>query len=268
MKGIIYRLYSYLREHELNCKFFDEFGIFVQCTLALICLLALLFKRFIEKPRRPWVIFILDTSKQILGQNTQHFSNLIFASKIGESSGLECEWYLNNLIADCTIGVLFQYLYLQFLIYILQNTRFEFQTGDYGQNTEYVESETCCVKFSWRKYLYQVMWWMVIAMFAKLTVFSILLIFYKIVENFGKLVLAPMKTNPKVKLVMVMIVIPTFFNILQFWFTDNFIKRKDKDSGKKFDDSSTNLPNNYVAIPVNEPFFENEQKKDEKELLV
>lgn len=42
MKQILYRLYTFLKEHENQCKFFDEFGIFVQMILAGICLSVLL----------------------------------------------------------------------------------------------------------------------------------------------------------------------------------------------------------------------------------
>jgi hypothetical protein len=41
-KRALYRLYTFLSEHENKCKFFDRFGILVQIALASICLSVLL----------------------------------------------------------------------------------------------------------------------------------------------------------------------------------------------------------------------------------
>lgn len=233
MKRLLYRVYTFLKEHaSSSCQFFDGFGIMIQTCLFTICVFALIFKRYIENPQRPWSIWFFDTLKQMIGQGTQHCANLIIARKIGENSGMECEWYLNNLISDCCLGVLFCFLYLQALIYLLTGTRFEFKTGDYGQGgqnkeeKDEEENSTTSFHHSWKylSVLYQICWWIIIVLLAKLTTVGILYSFYKIFEDVGGILLTPVKTNPKLKLVCVMIIFPTVFNIIQFWFTDNFIK--------------------------------------------
>lgn len=42
MKLITYRVYSFLREHSEECKFFDGFGMLIQLILGCICLSTLL----------------------------------------------------------------------------------------------------------------------------------------------------------------------------------------------------------------------------------
>ncbi len=102
---------------------------------------------------RTWKIWFLDSSKQIFGQLTQHMLNLLIAYRIGRSKGLECEWYMNNLITDATIGVLINYIYLKCFERLLMNTRFEFNSGDYGKD-----------KIMYGSYFYQLFIWIIIIM--------------------------------------------------------------------------------------------------------
>jgi hypothetical protein len=197
----------------------------------------------LEKPRRTWTIWFLDTFKQVCGQATLHFTNLFVSVKLGNQKGLQCEWYLMTLVTDCTIGVLFQYFYLISIIKLSQDTKFEFKTGFYGQNvvedaSEDPESSPAKRKtslqtegFKWHftSYIYQLLIWILIVILAKLTTIGLLLIFSKLIENVGKMILAPVSLSPKLKLVLVMIIFPLFFNILQFWITDNFIKMQQED---------------------------------------
>jgi hypothetical protein len=195
-------------------------------------------KRTIEKPRRPWSIWFFDTVKQGAGQFSQHFANLLIANKLGQHSGLECEWYLNNLMADSTLGVLLSYFYLQIVLKVLSGTKLEFHSGDYGQGETTDDSKE--VNWKCNLVLYQILWWVMIVLLAKFTTLGILFSFYRIVENAGKLILQPVKSDPKVKLIFVMIIFPTIFNIIQFWFTDNFIKNNIVGSELKEDVTSNN----------------------------
>jgi hypothetical protein len=148
-------------------------------------------------------------------QGTQHCCNLIIAWKIGEYSGLECEWYIVNLMTDATLGVLFQYVYLKVVLNALNDTKYSFESGNYYSGHT----------FSLNEYFYQMTIWLFIVLLSKLTSFGIVLIFFTSFQSFGIFLLKDFKGNPKLKLVFVMIVIPMIFNTLQFWITDNFIQR-------------------------------------------
>lgn len=157
----------------------------------------------------------MDVSKLFVCQGTQHCVNLAIAWKIGVNSGLECEWYIINLISDALIGVLFQYLFLQLVMKSLKDTKYEFETGDYYVNHS----------FSFKEYFYQIFIWWFIVFISKFISLGIVLFFATYFQALGVFLLKGFKGNPKLKLVFVMIVIPVFFNTLQFWITDNFIQR-------------------------------------------
>jgi hypothetical protein len=140
MKRLFYRVYTFLREHEQGCQFFDNFGMLIQGILGVICLLFLIcihynfkiVKRFIEFPKRNWTVWFLDTTKQGIGQFSQHLFNLIVSIKIGTGSSLECEWYIVNLICDATIGILFQYIFLKITENYFKSGKYEFKSGEYS----------------------------------------------------------------------------------------------------------------------------------------
>lgn len=148
-------------------------------------------------------------------QGTQHCCNLVIAWKIGLISGLECEWYIVNLMTDATLGVLFQYTYLKIVLNALDGTKYKFESGNYYSGHT----------FSFNEYFYQMTIWLVIVLLSKMTSFGIVLIFFNAFQSLGIFLLQDFKGEPKLKLVFVMIVIPMIFNTLQFWITDNFIQR-------------------------------------------
>jgi hypothetical protein len=134
MKNVVYRVYTTLREHQEGCSFFDGFGILMQLIMGSLVFSSLVFKWWIEKPRRELLIFTLDSSKQIIGQFTQHVFNILVSSYVGNHESVECEWYIVNLLNDSSFGLIIQYLILMLFTYLFTGTRFEFHSGDYGNN--------------------------------------------------------------------------------------------------------------------------------------
>jgi hypothetical protein len=194
--------------------------------------------------------------KQCTGQFSQHTANLLIANKLGQGSGLECEWYLNNLMADSTIGVLISYFYLTILLKILSGTKWDFKSGDYGQGD--ATEEESLVDWKWSLVLYQIMWWVLVVLLAKFTTLGILFSFYSIVENAGKLILAPVKHDPKLKLIFVMIIFPTIFNVIQFWFTDNFIKNSKMTTDTEKSNDTTSKDNHPCENILNFSYLNNQ----------
>lgn len=60
---------------------------------------------------------------------------------------------------------------------------------------------------------------------AKLTNIGIILIFSVVLQESAKFILYSLNDNIHLKLVIVMIIIPTISNGIQFWITDNFLKK-------------------------------------------
>ena len=81
------------------------FGVLIQCGLAAAAIMTLLYKRYTETPRRPWLVWFFDASKQAFAGVLQHVVNLalgiIFATGGG---GSECAWYLVNFTLSVICG--------------------------------------------------------------------------------------------------------------------------------------------------------------------
>ena len=66
-----------------------------QVALAILCLGSLLIKRQLEKPRRDFGIWALDTGKQVVSQICAHFAGLLNSYYLASKTigGDECSWY-------------------------------------------------------------------------------------------------------------------------------------------------------------------------------
>lgn len=168
----VFRIIKYqLSDEEMRinsgCEFFDAFGLLVQLLLFVICLSVLLckliFNSIVKKSRDPiqrsWLTWFLDVSKLLVAQGTQHICNLIIAYKIGKNNGLECEWYIINLICDATLGVFFLWIYFKTLNECLDNTSCSYESGNYYDKDR---------KFSLSSYMYQMSLWFLIVLFVNL----------------------------------------------------------------------------------------------------
>lgn len=63
------------------------FASLVQLSLAAIALATLLYKRHLERPRRPWLVWTLDVSKQGLGALYAHVLNIFIAEGLHSRGG-------------------------------------------------------------------------------------------------------------------------------------------------------------------------------------
>ena len=99
-----------------QCELLGPFSLFIQGALGALALLSLVYKRWREKPRRPWKIWGFDVSKQVVGSVLLHIANLLMSMlSSGELSQAPksdpeftanpCSFYLLNLAIDVCIGL-------------------------------------------------------------------------------------------------------------------------------------------------------------------
>lgn len=62
-----------------ECKLLGSFAILVQAALGCCALLALVYKRWRERPQRPMKIWFFDVSKQVVGSVLVHIANLLMS---------------------------------------------------------------------------------------------------------------------------------------------------------------------------------------------
>lgn len=95
-----------------ECHLLGEASIFIQGALGALALLSLVYKRWRERPRRPWKIWFFDVSKQVFGSVLLHIANLLMSmlssgqfeinpkTDTGGYRANPCSFYLLNLAID------------------------------------------------------------------------------------------------------------------------------------------------------------------------
>ncbi|KAJ2386890.1 hypothetical protein GGI05_004244, partial [Coemansia sp. RSA 2603] len=155
----------------LSCRLVGPFSIFVQVLVGTLGFSTLIIKRHFERPRRPWLVWGFDVSKQMIGGSLMHMCNLLVSALIGaEHAGDEdatnpCSWYVLNLTIDCTVGVLFMAAYLK--LYGIAADRLKItglESGHYGDPP------------SWRRWLKQATLFCISMVSMKLTVILLITI--------------------------------------------------------------------------------------------
>ena len=191
---------------------------FIQLLLGIMSLSSLYFKRKGEYPQRQWAVFKYDVSKQIIGMGFAHIINISIAILFNDKYKMddECRWYFLNFFIDVTFGILFNYL-------LLKHSSKYFKKKNYISLTpgEYLPGSSCYNK----SFLLQLGTWLLIIMLSKAIVLSIILLPFKHqLNDFGRWFLGPVSHNNTLELVIVMVILPLLFNIIQFWVQDNILK--------------------------------------------
>ncbi len=109
-------------------------GILVQLGLGILSFSVLIIKRYREKPRRPWKIWMMDTSKQVISQLLAHFINLTISLALArnDTDSDECLWYFMTNIFDNTIGVFLTICGLKLLErYLKKKRKIQYISGNY-----------------------------------------------------------------------------------------------------------------------------------------
>ena len=95
-----------------ECPLLGSFSILIQGALGGLALLALVYKRWRERPQRPVKIWAFDVSKQVVGSILLHLANLLMSllssgqldvssTIAGSTKGANpCSFYLLNLAID------------------------------------------------------------------------------------------------------------------------------------------------------------------------
>eukprot|EP00415_Alexandrium_ostenfeldii_P001169 UN1169 len=200
----------------------------VQGLLFMVVMSILLLKWWSERPRRPFRIFVLDSSKQVVGAGAIHVMNMVCAmlfSGLGSATADECAWYWVNIMIDTTLGVLFCWILLR-----ITERVFGYDSGHYGKKAQTGIDWESSPDYS--KWFAQIVVWCVIVSLMKLIVVILMWCFAFFWER-----LAVQSTHwikdRQLRLIFVMIVTPSLMNMFQFVVTDSFIKYKRRVAGRE-----------------------------------
>ncbi|KAK0392743.1 hypothetical protein NLU13_2238 [Sarocladium strictum] len=230
-----------------DCELLGPFALLVQLALGGLALLALVYKRWRERPQRPVKIWFFDASKQVFGSVLVHGAN-VFMSMLtsghfsiteldaqpptvrllrrvvaGEDDGYvpnPCSWYLLNLAVDTTLGIPILIILLRVVTGLVSLTPLgkpaeSIQSGNYGNPPNKV-------------------WWLkqsiiyFIGLFGMKICVLILFLLCPWISRIGDWALGWTEGNEKLQIAFVMMIFPLIMNAMQYYIIDSFIKLNDK----------------------------------------
>jgi hypothetical protein len=231
------------------CKVYDKedaFTSLVQGLLAAIALASLYIKRNHEVPRRKFMTWWLDTSKQGIGAVFAHFSNMLIAACMSNFTRgdyvLEdqCAWYSISFVVDTTMGLWFSLIFLG----ILEKAARE-RNWMTLMNTGVYHGEDGMQH--WR---HQVASWLIILALVKVLVILVMWVFSPFLAWVGDILFTPLQDNIRFELLFVMIIFPGILNFFYFWIADHYLKAgpEHTDSHEPHDQAESG---DYVATDAN-----------------
>jgi len=218
-----YYVVYYEEEASEYCKVYDTddfFTAFVQILLALIALFSLFVKRQNEVPRREFMTWWLDVSKQGIGAIYVHCLNMITASIISHNVRgdyeLEdqCAWYAINYFFDTTVGLVLSLIILKIALGLAKQRNVEslMHSGVY-------EGED-----GMQHWWHQLIFWVAILTLCKIILLFLLWVFSPALAIMGNFLFKPLEGNNQLELVFVMIILPGVLNVFYFWIADGYLK--------------------------------------------
>lgn len=198
-----------------------NFGILVQLVLAVVCVATLIFKKSRESHGRTWFVFLLDSSKQLVGFGFAHILNMMSAVALANVMvGDACDWYWLNIMIDTTLGVFLEYLLLRCFTSLLER-----QLGEFASEYRSGEYYDTAGHELYKIYAKQLGLWLCCILGMKIIVILILFLFGSPLFSIASTILWLVSWSSQLKLITVMILTPGIMNALQVWLTDNFIQK-------------------------------------------
>ncbi|WFD34977.1 hypothetical protein MCUN1_001823 [Malassezia cuniculi] len=183
----------------------------VQFLMGGMVLGSLVYKRYKETPQRPWRVWMMDVSKQLMGQMLVHMLNVVFSSNT--TSRNPCALYVLNVLLDTTLGVGIIYVVMHFLQHALSDVLQwrGFVSGHYSGNDSWAR---------WNAWLRQLSVYLVAICVMKFIV-VLLIEHVSFLITFGAWLLDLFGTNRSMQVVFSMAIFPLAMNTLQFWMIDS-----------------------------------------------
>ena len=163
----------------------------------------------------------MDVSKQAASSVFIHFWNIglsiLFANTILDgvelSNGDECSFYFLSFLFDTILGVFFVWVLLR----LIRRVALYFKIDSISIQGFYGEPPS----IHW--YFQQLFCFLVAIIISKIVLSLIMYSIASSLQYVGSYIFSPLELNPKMELVVVMIVCPCVLNVVQYWLLDNFL---------------------------------------------
>uniref|UniRef100_A0A6U6Q5L4 Uncharacterized protein n=1 Tax=Zooxanthella nutricula TaxID=1333877 RepID=A0A6U6Q5L4_9DINO len=237
-----------------TCELFGLFGIFVQGLIGAWCMFTLVVLWRCETPRRPFLTWLGDMSKQLVGALWGHFMNVFVAIIFGraldsDSLNNQCVWYLVGFMSDILFVTLLCWLATAALRPVCSQ-RCGISIGEYdnaAQSEHGMASKSCddaikdldvsrpaerasafAVPAMWRMWILQTAIWLAIMTVVKILVSLWAYWMRHTLYNMFAMVFQWLSLcgNQNSQLVTSVIVVPVVGDAFQFIVQDGFLKRR------------------------------------------
>jgi|EP01049_Picozoa_sp_SAG25_P006145 hypothetical protein len=212
-----------------GCKLIDKqaaFGTLIQASLALMGVIALLTKRWLEHPRRPWNVWLLDVSKQAMSMTCAHFAGVVNAVILSRvtTGGDECSWYFISFTVDTTLGVALAVIAMRLVAKLANKYRWDSlrESGQYGELPA-----GCTLNFGGRAYKIwarQMAVWCVVTVVARIICGLVMFASSLPLAVISSAIANVFVGRPHLFLALVMLGCPVGMNIIQVCIQDNVLR--------------------------------------------
>lgn len=202
---------------EEKCELTGLLSWVSQGVLFIVAILAVVYKRHVEKPKRLFLVWFFDCTKQALGTVIEHFASLILAVVLENPDYDGCVWFMTNYNFDLTLGLLFHYLFIKLIAFVVKKMKKEekwwfLESGKYGAPPK-------TSVFLLQSFIY------CLNVFVSKIILTVLLLLFQkpanIVSEWG---LSFLKPNRHLEIIIVMGVYPIIMSTLSFVIQDSVIK--------------------------------------------
>jgi len=89
------------------CTLLSPFGLWMQAALGVVTFSSLVAKGHCEVPRRAWLVFFMDSAKQLCSAGTAHLVGMGLALALGslDAAVPECGWYFVCFVVNIAVSV-------------------------------------------------------------------------------------------------------------------------------------------------------------------
>nr|XP_031861258.1 uncharacterized protein CI109_003228 [Kwoniella shandongensis]KAA5528330.1 hypothetical protein CI109_003228 [Kwoniella shandongensis] len=198
-----------------RCKLLGTTGLIVQALMGVFVILSLVIKKYLEKRKRSWKIWIWDVSKQLVGQAVVHGLNILISDVVASAvHNNPCSLYFLNVLIDTTLGVGIIYFSLKGFTWLFkEHLGLEgFVSGQYGHPPR---------RTFWWKQLLPYLLSIIIMKLLVLLPLTLPVISDQLFR-FGQSLLGWL--SPRIQVIFVMAIFPLVMNVFQFCLVDQVIK--------------------------------------------
>ena len=220
------------------------FAILLQISIGVFALSSLVYKRYVvePEPRRPFQIWVMDVTKQVIQSMFVHFSNIglaimMSAWALGDDRHHdECALYFMSFTLDTFVGVVIIWVVLRGSSYLaVQHDIAPLKHhGYYGEPPQ----------GDW--YLMQLGVFILATVTSKAILAMYMFFMSSSLDGFGDWLFGPIQADPAAELLLVMVICPFFMSVIQYWVVDTFLMDKNSASRNSYaylDDDMSILSN-------------------------